>query len=73
LLQIDGPPGSGKTKLVIGLVVRARAASLVRQGGNEPVEVLLIGELGNWKKNSSKNAPQKQLSHSRTQDSQEFD
>ncbi|EFP80633.2 uncharacterized protein PGTG_06589 [Puccinia graminis f. sp. tritici CRL 75-36-700-3] len=44
LLQVDGPPGSGKTKLVIGLAVRARGASLVRQGANEQVEVLLIAE-----------------------------
>jgi len=42
LLHIDGPPGSGKTKLLIGLAVRARTASLVRHGGNEPVEVLFI-------------------------------
>ncbi|KAA1111585.1 hypothetical protein PGT21_005317 [Puccinia graminis f. sp. tritici] len=46
LLQVDGPPGSGKTKLVIGLAVRARAASLVRQGANEQVEVLLIDSDG---------------------------
>jgi hypothetical protein len=43
-LQVEGPPGSGKTKFVIGLAVRARTASLVRYGSNEAVEVLLIGE-----------------------------
>ncbi|KAH9447000.1 hypothetical protein MJO29_015404 [Puccinia striiformis f. sp. tritici] len=41
-LQIDGPPGSGKTKLVIGLALRARTASLIRHGGSEQIEVLLI-------------------------------
>ncbi|PLW09870.1 hypothetical protein PCANC_20006 [Puccinia coronata f. sp. avenae] len=41
-LQVEGPPGSGKTKFVIGLAVRARTASLVRYGSNEAVEVLLI-------------------------------
>ncbi|OAV95075.1 hypothetical protein PTTG_26799 [Puccinia triticina 1-1 BBBD Race 1] len=46
LLQIDGPPGSGKTKLVVGLAVRGRAASLVRHGGSEQIEVLIIDSDG---------------------------
>ncbi|KNZ62580.1 hypothetical protein VP01_1252g3 [Puccinia sorghi] len=58
LLQIDGPPGSGKTKLLIGLAVRARTASLVRQGGNEPVEVLFIGKLEAKYPHKEKSFPQ---------------
>lgn len=45
-LQIEGPPGSGKTKLVIGIAIRARAASLVRSGGEQEVEVLLVDSDG---------------------------
>ncbi|KAH9823348.1 P-loop containing nucleoside triphosphate hydrolase protein [Melampsora americana] len=40
-LQIEGPPGVGKTKVAIGIAVRARTASLITRRAEE-VEVLYI-------------------------------
>lgn len=43
-LQIEGPPGVGKTKVAIGIAVRARTASLISRRAEE-VEVLYIDQM----------------------------